>query len=175
MAPSTPPELPRQMKQATTSSRARFFDAFDSRPPGETVKNVVKSLQINFSSFSSKPRTCERWLRQRRLLGHSIAIHRQGKSHKKASKVLDLDLDTLLHASSKIRSLPLTEQLTFHGFFSTKRTFQIQLYKRRKARKFKKAFVRAVSLINQKKRVVYYKLYKKRRGFRGRGGIGSLP
>jgi hypothetical protein len=82
--------------QASTSLRGRFFNAFDHRLPGTSVRNVVKRLQFNQPTFISQPRTCERWLRQRRLLGYLVAIHRQGKSHKKASKILDSHLDTLL-------------------------------------------------------------------------------
>lgn len=160
MASTTPLGSPTHLKQATTSSKARFFNAFDLRPPEESVKNVVKKLQFDQPTFQFDPRTCERWLRQRRLLGHSTAIHRQGKSHKKASKVLDSHLDLLLQASSEIRSQPLALQVKFHDIPTQKRNVQKQLQKRRKARRFKKAWVRAVSKTNQKKRVLHCQIYK---------------
>jgi hypothetical protein len=89
------------------------------------------------------------------MLGHTQAIHRQGKSHKKASKVTDIHLNNLLKADKTVRSLPLETQIKFHNLHVSKRTLQQQLLKRRHARKRKKAWVRAVSKINQQKRVVH--------------------
>jgi DDE superfamily endonuclease len=159
MPPHTPPPAS-YIRQASTVSKARFFDAFDLRVPGESLQRVVKTLQFEQPTFTFHPRTCERWLRQRRMQGFTLAVHRQGKSHKKASKLLDSDLDRLLQASSKVRSQPLPIQLEFHGITLSKRAVEVQLRKRRKARRYKKAWVRAVSKINQKKRVIHCQKYK---------------
>jgi len=159
MPPHTPPQSPTRRREASTVSRSRFFNAFDTREPGETVQNVVKRLNFNYSNFTFDPRTCERWLRLRRSVG-SAAIHRPGKSHKKPSKITDQHLDILLNASPEIRSQPLPIQIEFHGLPTKKRNLQQQLWKRRKARRYKKAWVRAVSKINQKKRVIHCRQYK---------------
>ena len=161
MSTPTTPQSPEFNRQASTLSRTRFFDAFDSRNLGDSVKSVVKKLQFTHSTFTFNPRTCERWLRLRRTLGSS-AIHRPGKSHKKLSKITDADLDTLLSASSEIRTQPLDVQIEFYHLHTKKRNLQLQLWKRRKARHFKKAWCRAISKINQGKRVSHCLKYKDR-------------
>jgi len=159
MPPSTPPHI-RDIRQASTISKTRFFDAFDLRDPGESIKDVVKVLQFNQPTFTFQPRTCERWLRQRRILGYTSAAHRQGKIHKRASKVTDSHLSALLQAPEKIRTQPLEVQIEFHHLPTKKRNLQVQLWKRRRSRKYKKAFTRAVSKINQKRRVEWCLKYQ---------------
>jgi len=65
------------------------------------------------------------------MLGFTSAAHRQGKSHKRASKITDTYLNTLLHASEKVHSQPLEVQIKFHQLPTKKRNLQVQLWKRR--------------------------------------------
>jgi len=103
MPPHTPPQSPTRRREASTVSRSRFFNAFNTREPGETVQNVIKRLNFNYSNFTFDPHTCERWLRLHRFIG-SVAIYRPGKSHKKPLKITDQYLDILLNTLPEIQS-----------------------------------------------------------------------
>ena len=156
MQACTPPQSPHKRREASTRSKSRFFYAYDTRQPGAHVKDVIHHLNLQYSSFVFQQRACEYWLRQRRVIGDT-AIHRLGKSHQKASKITDISLNIFLHAHKKIRSLPLVEQIVFHNItpYIKKRNLQYQLWTRRRARRRKKAWVRAISKVNQQKRVAY--------------------
>lgn len=159
MEPHTPPQSPHKRREASTRSKSRFFDAYDTRPPGYTLKDVIHQLNLQYL-FGFHERACKYWLRARKAVGMDTAIHRLGKSHQKASKISDAQLDLLLHAHKKIRSLPLLEQIVFHNLYTKKRNLQYQLWTRRRARRRKKRWVRAVSKINQGKRVIYCTAYQ---------------
>src|SRR5208337_4080379 len=160
MAEHTPPQSPHHRREASTRSKSRFFDAFDTRHPSQSLQDVIRSLNLQFRTFTFHERACQYWLRQRKAVGRDKSIHRLGRSHQKPSRITEDHLNTLLHASKEVRSQPLPVQIQFYNLPTKKRNLQTQLRKRRKARRYKKAFVRAVSKINQRKRVEFATLHQ---------------
>jgi hypothetical protein len=160
MAPRTPPQSPYKRREASTRSKSRFFDAYDTRPPGHCLQDVIYTLHQQFHTFTFQKRACQYWLHIRQAVGRDKSIRRLGRRHQKPSRITDIYLDTLLHASTEIRSQPLDVQILFHQLPGKRRNLSKQLYKRRKARRFKKAWVRAVLRINQVKRAIHCKQYR---------------
>jgi len=143
-------------KQASTVTKTRFFDAFDARPPTESIQDVIQKLHFPYSL-----RTTERWLKARRRgasrSGHE-AYHRGGKHHKKLSKVTDAQLDILLDPINPVRTQDLQTQVDYHNIPISKRAMQTNLIKRRhKAKRYKMARVTAISKKNKQERVEYGK------------------
>jgi hypothetical protein len=81
MAPHTPPQSPYKRHEASTRTKSRFFDAFDTRPPGQYLQDVIYTLTTKFNHFSFLKRACENWLRTRQIIGRDKAIYRLGKRY----------------------------------------------------------------------------------------------
>ena len=142
-------------KQASTVTKTRFFDAFDARPPTESIQDVVQKLHVPYCE-----RTAERWLKKRREAPHGSheVYHRGGKHHKKPSKIMDTQLDTLLNPKNPVRTQDLQTQLDYHNIPVSKRAIQTNLIKRRhNAKRYKMARVTAISRKNKQERVEYGK------------------
>jgi len=94
----TPPRK-HNAKHASTVTKTRFFDAFNRRSPTETLQDMIQSVQFPYCR-----RTTQRWLKTRREASGAHKIYYRGdKHHKKPSKIIDAQLDTLLDPKNPIR------------------------------------------------------------------------
>ncbi len=96
-ASHTPPR-PIKRKEASTITKTRFFNAFDDRAPGESLKSVRQKLNIPYSY-----NTTWKWLKQRRKEGR-IAYRQRGKHHTTLSAVPDKDLDMLINPKNPVHT-----------------------------------------------------------------------
>ena len=102
MTPSTPLNSPKN-REYTTTKRARFFNAWDSKEKAVGVAQICRKLD-----FGLAPSTARKWLRQRDIQG-SPAIRRTRKQSsrlRRLAKVSVADLKRLTNQQDPIHEEP---------------------------------------------------------------------
>src|SRR5215212_9708124 len=154
-APHTPRKaiITRPCHEASTVTRTRFFNAFDAHSPGESLPQLIKKINFPYTL-----RTAEKWLKRRKQNPTTDTYRRPGKNRPGRPYLLS---NEQLHAlvdpkQNPIRNLGWESQIEYHHLPVSKRTLQTNLYKRtKKARRYKKARVRRISVKNKRERVAY--------------------
>jgi hypothetical protein len=120
--PSTPMK-PRKRKEYDTIKKARFFDAYDDRKPGVSLRTVADEYTPSFS-------TAQRWLNERAKLG-SLALRRTRKLIKRLGPSPRVSLNTykILVSPSRnpVRDQQYEAQIVFHSLLIKRRTLQKRL------------------------------------------------
>lgn len=110
-------------KEADTTKRTRFYDAFDTKVTGQSLRALCKHHHIGES-------TGRYWLRQRQILGSPAYRHtRQLSTHLgQPLKVTDAQLRRLLDdKTNPVRDEPLSVQIAHHNLNISERQLQNRL------------------------------------------------
>jgi hypothetical protein len=151
--PVTPPKTKLNKDIYTTRQRVRFYDAWDKREPGTSLRQFCVSHKHALG-------TASRWLHQRDTLG-SPSYHRIRKLSQKLGrrpKVSKEQCEMLVSPSKNpVRDQMLEAQIEHHKLGVSRRslTSRLKAYTKR-ARRFKQAYVKKeISGPNRKKREDY--------------------
>ncbi len=154
--PVTPPNQSPVRTEADIIKRARFFEAWDSRPPNQSIRAFAKLHGFSFS-------TTRYWVRQRQSLG-SLAYRRTRKRSTRLGrkrKISDKDINKLLSPSNPVRKQHYEHQIDHFNLNCKPRTVQRTLHFYTKgARRFKAVRVKAISKANKAKRIQYGRDHK---------------
>ena len=157
----TPPRTPLRIqapphkKNRSTGTRYRYFQAVDDRA---LTKLDLGTIARRFGIDESTGRA---WRRDRTKFGLDVAGYRHRIRKRKPGsggvyRLPDDTIDKLLDpAQNKKRSERYSEQIEAYNLPVTERTLQENLVKRRKAKRFKKRKIKAITPENKGKRVEY--------------------
>ena len=141
-----------------TLKKTRFFDAYDNRETGASIRSIAKEQHIGAT-------TARTWLSQRATLG-SIAYRSSRKRSTKLGRPLKVSKEQCLQLvnpfRNPIRNQQYEAQIEFHSLNVAKRTLQRALLRHtKKARRYKQAYIqKQMSWNNLMLRRRYGKLYK---------------
>ena len=154
----TPPKSKPNKEIYTTRQRVRFYDAWDNREPGTSLRQFCLSHQPGLG-------TASRWLHQRDTLG-SPSYHRIRRLSQKLGrppKVSEKQCKMLVSPSKNpVRDQMLEAQIEHHKLEVTRRSLTSRLKAcTKRARRFKQAYVKKeISGPNRKKREDYSREHK---------------
>jgi hypothetical protein len=156
MAPATPKRKTKR-REYNTIKRTRFFDAFDSRNPGQGVGQIAKLPKINIP-----PSTARLWIKERDKLGNLALRSQRNRSSilGRRTKVSEQDLEHLIDQSNPLHEKSYTEQAKELPNRPSERTLH-RHYASINASRFKKPFTTEVSSKNKQKRVEYGQKHEK--------------
>lgn len=165
MAPSTrlndrptPPTASKIVREATTTKKTRFFDAFDTRFQNESTRSICRDLHV------STP-IARRWLRQRRKIGQN-AYRRTRNSSLRLGRPLAItekQLQMLISPSKNpVRNQAYEAQIAYYRIPLKKRALQKNLTTQANgSRRYKQAYIaKTISHRNRAKRVNFSKKYQ---------------
>ena len=108
----TPPRSS-ERREYDTIHKCRFYNAFDSKQKGDSLRQICKKPDINIP-----PSTGHRWLTERDILG-SKALRRTRKTSKRLGrkyKVSAATLAPLLDESNPLNTKPYETQQSFNEY-----------------------------------------------------------
>ena len=137
--PTTPPKTKSDPVVYTTRRRTRFFDAWDSREPGTSLRQFCTVHQPDLG-------TASRWLHQRDVLG-SPAYHRTRRLSNKLGRrpIVSEEQCKMLVSPSRnpVRDQAYEAQIEHHQLGCKKRSLQARLKKCTKGgQRYKMAYVK---------------------------------
>lgn len=150
MAPTTP-QRPSKRKEWDTVTRVRFFEAFDTMDPNDSLNSVANRPEINVP-----PATARRWLKQRDTLG-SPALRRTRRRSSilgRNSTVTESVLETITDQSNPIHEDSYQDQVNKLELPCAPYTLQHHATQAG-ARRFKKSYTSEISAANKTKRIQY--------------------
>ena len=146
------PERNIKRHEYDTIRKCRFYDTFDSRQKGDSLRQICKQPQINIP-----PSTARRWLRERDILG-SKSSRRTRKISKRLGrkyKVAEATLAPLLDENNPLNTKPYATQIKELRIPLTTRSLRRNFSKRFGARRYKKPYTKEISQKNRVERIQY--------------------
>lgn len=146
------PEKSIKRHEYDTVRKSRFFELFDSRRNGDSLRQICKNPQINIP-----PSTGRRWLNERDHLGDK-AFRRTRKISKRLGRkyiVATETLDDLLRKDNPLNTKPYETIVKELNLPIKPRTLQHNFAVRKGARRYKKPRIKAMSQKNRVERVQY--------------------
>ena len=149
--PHTPPRSPKR-HEYDTIRRSRFYNAFDSKQKGDSLRQICKNPQINIPTSTGRL-----WLTQREQLGEQ-AFRRTRKISTRLGRkyrVSEATLAPLLDENNPLNTKPYETQIKELRLPLTTRSLRYNFSKRFGARRYKKPYTSEISKKNRKERVEY--------------------
>lgn len=157
---STPPPNEIIVREASTTKKTRFFDAFDARSQNESTRSICRDLEVD-------PKTGRRWLQQRREIGQKAYRRTRNRSSRlgRPFSVTEKELQMLISPSKNpVRNQAYEAQIAYHKIPLRKRALQQNLTHRASgSRRYKQAYVSKI--LSQKNREKRVKFGQKHQGF----------
>lgn len=119
MRACTPPDR-KPSSEYDTIKRNRFYDAWDNRQHGESLRHVSGRVGL-------PPSTCSDWLRQRIELGRDAHRRTRRVARKHLGRPFKLStatIEMLVGPQNPVRGLPLHRQIAYHNLNVTTSTLQ---------------------------------------------------